>query len=51
MQPVDQKLDEAMKLADRLKGATASQQKSELKDDDLDIPAFLRTGIHDLSLD
>ncbi len=38
----DAKLDEAMKLADRLKGATVAN-KPLVSDDELDIPAFLRS--------
>lgn len=49
--PVDAQLDEAMKIADRLTGATAQPEKLVLTDEDLDIPAFLRSGIQDLSLD
>jgi hypothetical protein len=40
----DQKIDEALELAERLK-------RSEEGQDDLDIPAFLREGMKDLSLD
>ena len=43
---LDQKIDEALELANRIK-----DHEGFSGDDDLDIPAFLRDGMKDLSLD
>ena len=43
---IDNKIDEALELAEKLK-----EHPGLTSDEDLDVPAFLRTGIKDLSLD
>ncbi len=43
---LNQKIDEALELAERLKSVQAEQPDS----DELDVPAFLRNGMKDLSL-
>lgn len=45
-QHIDNKIDEALELAEKLK-----EHPGLTSDEDLDVPAFLRTGIKDLSLD
>jgi len=46
----DQKIDEALELTERLKTESNRDKKSEQDQDDLDVPAFLRNGMKDLSL-
>jgi cell division protein FtsZ len=43
---IDKRIDAALELAERMK-----RPASEKSDDDLDVPAFLRTGLKDLPLD
>jgi hypothetical protein len=42
---IDRKIDEALELAERLKGPDIKRDE-----DDLDVPAFLRSNLKDLSL-
>lgn len=44
----DQRIDEALELADRI--SHEKEQSKQLHDDELDVPAFLRNGMKDLSL-
>ncbi len=46
---IDRKIDEALQLAERLKAPRPQQPAKDT--DDLDVPAFLRTGLKDIPLD
>ena len=46
----EEKLDEALRAAERLKEESDKLAASQ-EDDDLDVPAFMRNGMKDLSLD